>query len=74
MQIHPFLERSLCECAASIILVHNHPSGDPAPSRLDLELTERLHQIGQVMGVPVLDHVIVAQEGYCSFKEQGLMG
>lgn len=62
---------ALCECAAGILLVHNHPSGDPAPSNQDLELTARLHEAGKLMQVPVLDHVIVAQGGYCSLRELG---
>jgi len=51
---------TVCECsAASIILLHNHPTGDPVPSAEDLAITRRLREIGEVMGVRVLDHVII---------------
>jgi DNA repair protein RadC len=52
--------------AAQIILVHNHPSGDPQPSAEDLSLTERLTEVGVLLGIPVVDHVIVAAEGFRS--------
>lgn len=52
--------------AAQVILVHNHPSGDTTPSAEDLELTERLTEAGQLLGIPVLDHVIVARSGHRS--------
>ena len=57
--------------AAAIVLFHNHPSGDPAPSVDDVALTERLQQAGSLMGIEVLDHVILADTRYCSFKEMG---
>lgn len=59
--------------AASIILVHNHPSGDPTPSREDISVTQRLVKVGQLMDIPVLDHVVIGDERYVSLKEQGLM-
>ncbi|MCC7382789.1 MAG: JAB domain-containing protein [Deltaproteobacteria bacterium] len=52
--------------AAQVILVHNHPSGDTTPSAEDLELTERLTEAGQLLGIPVIDHVIVARSGHRS--------
>jgi DNA repair protein RadC len=57
--------------AAAIVLFHNHPSGDPTPSRDDLLLTARLADAGDVMGIPVVDHIIVAEGRYCSFVEAG---
>lgn len=57
--------------AVGIILVHNHPSGDPSPSQSDLDLTNRLIAAGEMMGVHVLDHVIVALIGHYSFREAG---
>ena len=57
--------------SASVILVHNHPSGDPDPSREDIAVTERLVKAGRVMDIPVLDHVVVGSYGYCSMKEHG---
>ena len=57
--------------AAAIVLFHNHPSGDPTPSRDDLALTTRLVEAGELMGIDVIDHVVLADAGYCSFKETG---
>ena len=58
-------------CAAAIVLFHNHPSGDPSPSRDDVELTRRLIQAGEIMGIDVIDHVILADTRYFSFREAG---
>jgi DNA repair protein RadC len=58
------------EGAAALICVHNHPSGDPEPSREDLEVTRRLIEAGRLLGVPLLDHVVVADEGYVSIRER----
>jgi len=63
----------LRESAASVIFIHNHPSGDPQPSREDVEITGRLRQAGELLGIRVLDHVIVGAEGYVSFADQGWM-
>ena len=57
--------------AAAIILVHNHPSGDPTPSAQDLDLTERLTEVGKVLGIPLLDHVVVAVGGFVSIMTSG---
>ncbi len=57
--------------AAAIIVFHNHPSGDPSPSPDDVELTKRLVAAGTLMGIDVIDHVIVGDGRYCSFKETG---
>lgn len=59
--------------AAGIILVHNHPSGNPTPSEEDRRLTRRIMQAGQIMGIELLDHVIVAESGCYSFKSSGEM-
>jgi len=56
--------------AVGVVLFHNHPSGDPAPSRADVELTQRLRQVGDLCGIPVLDHVVVGWEGYTSLAER----
>lgn len=58
--------------AASLILVHNHPSGDPTPSSEDRHLTEQLIEASQSTGIPLLDHLVIASRGYCSLKESGL--
>jgi DNA repair protein RadC len=65
--------RLLKEAAAATVLVHNHPSGDPAPSLEDVALTTRLVEAGELLGVPVLDHVVVGREGYFSFLDMGLL-
>jgi len=57
--------------AAAIVVFHNHPSGDPAPSAADLDLTRRLAAAGALMGVDLVDHLILADAGYCSLKEMG---
>lgn len=59
--------------AVRIILVHNHPSGDPAASREDEELTLRVREAGAVLGIPLLDHVIIGDQSYFSFKERGIL-
>ncbi len=67
-----FLEALRCQ-AVSIILVHNHPSGDPSPSKADMELTGQLAGMGQMLGIPLLDHVIIGDNRYMSFREEKLI-
>jgi DNA repair protein RadC len=55
---------------ASIIVVHNHPSNDPEPSDDDIAFTRRIHEAGEVMGIPLVDHVIVSKSGYFSFRDE----
>ena len=62
------------ESAAAVLLVHNHPSGDPTPSCEDLELTGRLREAGELIGVRVLDHVIIGNGCYVSLADRGLLG
>ena len=57
--------------AAALILVHNHPSGDPTPSAEDRAITERLRQVGELVGIRVLDHVVIGRPGYASMAEGG---
>ena len=59
--------------AASVILAHNHPSGDVSPSQDDINLTRRLVQAGEILGIDVLDHVIVGRDDFISLKERGLI-
>ena len=59
--------------ASGIILVHNHPSGDFLPSEQDISLTRRLVQAGEIMGIPLLDHIIIAETGYYSFNEENII-
>jgi len=58
---------------ASVLLMHNHPSGDPTPSRDDVEISRRLADAGRVIGISVLDHVIIGSEGYSSLRDLGLL-
>ena len=73
--IHPreAFKEAVRESAASVIFVHNHPSGDPDPSRDDLVVTERLKAAGEIIGIPVLDHVIIGDGRYVSLKERGVL-
>ena len=73
--VHPrevFSEAVKVGCSG-MLLVHNHPSGDPEPSREDIETTQRLVNAGNILGIKVLDHVVIGDGRYISFKEQGLM-
>jgi DNA repair protein RadC len=71
--VHPrdVFQAALLNNAASIIAFHNHPSGDPSPSREDIEVTKRLVECGKIMGIDLLDHVIVGDGNYISLKEKG---
>jgi len=64
---------ALTHAAASLILVHNHPSGDPEPSKEDILLTQQLCICGAILGIEVIDHVIIGISGYASFKKRNLM-
>ena len=68
---HPreVFKAALLANAAAIVVSHNHPSGDPTPSPDDVELTRRLDAAGEVLGIPVLDHIIIGDGCYYSFKE-----
>lgn len=61
------------DSAAAVILVHNHPSGDPAPSREDKDITKRLKEVGELVGVKVLDHIIIGDGRYMSFADEGIL-
>lgn len=67
-----FLEALRCE-AVNIILVHNHPSGDPTPSHSDINITKCILEMGYMLDVPLLDHIIIGDNCYTSFKEQQLI-
>lgn len=58
--------------AVKLILVHNHPSGDPTPSREDCLITARIREVGEILDIPLLDHVIIGDNSYISFKERGI--
>lgn len=59
--------------AVNLILLHNHPGGNPSPSRCDREVTERIFQAGELLGIHLLDHIIIGDQRYISFKEEGLL-
>jgi DNA repair protein RadC len=73
--VHPreVFNQAVRDSAAAIILLHNHPSGDPTPSREDREITRRLQEAGELLGIRVLDHIIIGDGCYLSFVEQGLL-
>ena len=72
--VHPreVFKEAISASAASVIFVHNHPSGDPEASEDDIKLNRRLAEAGGIMGIDVLDHIIIGDENYLSLKRQGL--
>ena len=70
--VREIFQKALLANAVSIILMHNHPSGDPKPSREDIEVTKRLVEAGKILGVQVLDHIVMG-DSYVSLKEKGYM-
>lgn len=73
--VHPreVFAEAIKHSAASIILVHNHPSGDPKPSKEDVGITNRLVKTGEVIGISVIDHIIIGYDKYLSLKEEGII-
>lgn len=73
--VHPreVFKTALLSSAAAIILVHQHPTGDPSPSSEDIAITRRLKEAGDIMGIKILDHIIVGEGQYLSFVERGLL-
>ncbi|NIR45427.1 MAG: DNA repair protein RadC, partial [Gemmatimonadetes bacterium] len=73
--VHPreVFAPALTEAAAAVILVHNHPSGDPTPSPADREITRQLVDAGRLLGIPVRDHVVVGNGRFASFLDMGLL-
>ncbi|NLY89191.1 MAG: DNA repair protein RadC [Firmicutes bacterium] len=72
--VHPrdVFRTAIKNSSASLILVHNHPSGEPYPSNEDLNITRRLKEAGELLGIPILDHVIIGDNKYISLREEGL--
>jgi len=72
--VHPreVFKEAISASAASVIFAHNHPSGDPEASEDDIELTKRLAKAGEIVGIDVLDHIIIADKKYLSLKREGL--
>ena len=73
--IHPreVIRRGLDIGATALILVHNHPSGNPEPSRADIQITNRIAEAGRLLGITVHDHVIVGRQGHVSLRAKGLI-
>jgi len=73
--VHPreVFSEAVANLASSVILVHNHPSGESEPSREDISLTNRLDECGKILGIKILDHIIIGDGVFYSFKEEGLL-
>ena len=73
--IHPreVIRKALDIGSSALILVHNHPSGDPSPSRADIQITQRIAEAGRLLGIVVHDHVIIGREGHTSLRAKGLI-
>lgn len=74
--IHPreVYKPAIKKSVSAIIVAHNHPSGDPTPSREDIEVTKRLKEAGEILGIDLLDHIIIGDSKYFSLKDKGLFG
>jgi DNA repair protein RadC len=73
--VHPreVFKDAIMHTAASVVLAHNHPSGDPEPSEDDIKITKKIVDSGQILGIEVLDHIVIGKNTFYSFKERGLM-
>lgn len=73
--VHPreVFKPAILSNSASIMLFHNHPSGDPAPSKEDVSITERIKESGRILGIELIDHIIIGNDSYCSLKEKGII-
>jgi len=64
--------RAVREGSPALIVVHNHPSGDPTPSQDDVEMTRQMVEAGQLLGIDVLDHIVIGRQSFVSLRERGL--
>ena len=73
--VHPreVFKDAIVHSAASVVLAHNHPSGDPEPSGDDIKITKKLVESGKILGIDVIDHIVVGKNSFLSFKERGLI-
>lgn len=73
--VHPreVFKLAILSNSASIILFHNHPSGDPEPSKEDISISERIKESGIILGIKLIDHIIIGNNSYCSLKEKGIV-
>jgi len=71
VEVHPreVFRPLIRQAAAAAVVAHNHPSGDPTPSDEDLTLTQRLREVGELVGIPLLDHIVVGDRGFRSIRE-----
>ncbi len=67
------VKRALELGATALIMVHNHPSGDPTPSKADIEMTREVREAAEKLGITLHDHLVVSKDGYTSFKTMGLL-
>jgi DNA repair protein RadC len=73
--VHPreVFSPAIVHGAAAVVAMHNHPSGDPNPSSEDREVTRRLQRAGELLGIPLADHVVVCESSFFSFREHGIL-
>jgi DNA repair protein RadC len=73
--VHPrdIFRPAIANMTAGLIFIHNHPSGDPAPSDEDIQITKRLCEVGKIVGIRCLDHIVIGSGRYFSFADQGLI-
>lgn len=73
--VHPreVFRLAIMQAVASVIMVHNHPSGNPEPSEEDRRITRRLLDAGKIIGIELLDHIVIGPKAYKSFREEGLL-
>jgi len=73
--VHPreVFKDAITHSAASVVLAHNHPSGNPEPSEDDIKITKKLVESGKILGIEVIDHIIIGKNNFCSYKERGLI-
>lgn len=73
LRVADIYKAALLSNASSIMLAHNHPSGDPTPSRDDVEITRRIREAGELLGIKLLDHIVIGNNIYCSMQERGIL-
>ncbi len=73
LQPRETLIHALRHGAVQMVLVHNHPSGDPSPSSEDIEITDRIRNVGEIVGIPLIDHIVIGDNQYISFREARLL-
>ena len=71
VSVREMFQKALLANAVNIFVLHNHPSGDPTPSREDIQVTKRMVDAGELIGIQVLDHIVIGRPGYSSLKEKG---